>query len=134
MLDVNEEFNRKKLKSFDASNLPPCKAELLQQFRRANYIASVWNNAHMKLPSIVTPENCGWTLEDNQYQFHWFDGDQLPSFVSESLQTEEEPPHPLHAVKVVFGVTLMAAEGFCLPPISVAATPVLETVRDCKCL
>ncbi|KAG8304744.1 hypothetical protein J6590_086693 [Homalodisca vitripennis] len=78
------------MKSFDASNVPPCKAELLQQFSRANYIASVWNNAHMKLPSIVTPENCGWTLEDNQYQFHWFDGDQLPSFVSESLQTEED--------------------------------------------
>lgn len=28
--DVNEKFNRKNLKNFDASNLPPWKSELLQ--------------------------------------------------------------------------------------------------------
>ncbi|GFX08079.1 uncharacterized protein TNCV_1237581 [Trichonephila clavipes] len=37
-----------------------------------------------------SPENNGWTLEDNQYHFNWFDGDQLPAFVSESLQDESE--------------------------------------------
>ncbi|GFT49910.1 uncharacterized protein TNCV_4175491 [Trichonephila clavipes] len=31
----------------------------------------------------------GWTLEDNQH-FNWFDGDQLPAFVSESFQDELE--------------------------------------------
>lgn len=31
--DVNEEFHRQNVKNFDASNLPPCKSELLQQFR-----------------------------------------------------------------------------------------------------
>lgn len=36
--DVNEAFNRKKLQKFDASCLPPCKSELLQQLLRANYI------------------------------------------------------------------------------------------------
>ena len=46
--DVNEEFSRKKVKNFDASNLPPCKTELQQQFRRANYIAKNHNtyNTH----------------------------------------------------------------------------------------
>ncbi|CAD6208872.1 GSCOCG00010694001-RA-CDS [Cotesia congregata] len=39
--DINEEFNRKNLRNFDASNLPPCKSELWQQFRRASYIASL---------------------------------------------------------------------------------------------
>lgn len=34
---VNEPFNLKKVQSFDASRLPPCKSELLQQFLRANY-------------------------------------------------------------------------------------------------
>ena len=84
--DVNEEFNPKNLKNFDASNLPPCKSELFQQFLRANYIASIWNNATQKEPTILTPENNGWILEDNKYHFHWFDGDQLPGFVSESIQ------------------------------------------------
>ena len=28
--DVNEEFNLKNVKKFDASSLPPCKVELLQ--------------------------------------------------------------------------------------------------------
>ena len=30
--NINEEFNRKNLKNFDARNLPPCKTELFQQF------------------------------------------------------------------------------------------------------
>ncbi|CAG9785380.1 unnamed protein product [Diatraea saccharalis] len=88
--NVNEEFQRQNVRNFDASNLPPCKSELLQQFRRANYIASIWSNAHMKNPSILSPENNGWVLKDSQYNFNWFDGDQLPSFVSESLENELE--------------------------------------------
>ncbi|CAG9763424.1 unnamed protein product [Ceutorhynchus assimilis] len=87
---VNEKFHRKNIKNFDATNLPPCKSEPLQQFRRANYIASIWNNANTKLPSIFTPENNGWTLKENQYHFNWFDVDQLPAFVSESLQEDTE--------------------------------------------
>ncbi|GFY58233.1 uncharacterized protein TNIN_74431 [Trichonephila inaurata madagascariensis] len=88
--DVNEEFIRKNVKNFDASNLPPRKSELLQQFRRANYITSLWSNAHMKGICTFSPENKVWTLEDNQYHFNWFDGDQLLAFVSESLQDESD--------------------------------------------
>ncbi|KAF9411372.1 hypothetical protein HW555_009819 [Spodoptera exigua] len=62
--------------------------ELRQQFRRANYIASVWNNASAKMINILNPENYRWTLEDDKYHFHWFDGDQLPDFVSQSLEEE----------------------------------------------
>ncbi|GFR12414.1 uncharacterized protein TNCT_165391 [Trichonephila clavata] len=40
--DVKEAFDRKKLRKFDVSNLPPCKSELLQQFLRANYICTIW--------------------------------------------------------------------------------------------
>lgn len=76
------------MKNFDATNLPPCKSELRQQFRRANYIASVWNNASAKMINILNPENYGWTLEDDKCHFHWFDGDQLPDFVSQSLEEE----------------------------------------------
>ncbi|GFS50961.1 uncharacterized protein TNIN_9841 [Trichonephila inaurata madagascariensis] len=65
--DIKEELNRKNFKNFDVSNLPTCKSELLQQFRRANYISRLWSNAFMKGFSIFNPENNGWTLEDNQY-------------------------------------------------------------------
>lgn len=39
--DVNEAFNVNNLRNFDASNLPPCKSELLQHFLRANYISTI---------------------------------------------------------------------------------------------
>ncbi|GFY45156.1 uncharacterized protein TNIN_144171 [Trichonephila inaurata madagascariensis] len=58
--DVNEAFDRKRLRNFDASNLPPCKSELLQQFLRANYTCTIWNNAHLKSPATYQPENNGW--------------------------------------------------------------------------
>ncbi|CAG9792958.1 unnamed protein product [Diatraea saccharalis] len=45
--DINEAFNRKKMRNFDARSLPPCKNELLQHFLRANYICAIWNNAHL---------------------------------------------------------------------------------------
>ncbi|GFW67920.1 uncharacterized protein TNCV_3872491 [Trichonephila clavipes] len=44
----------------------------------------------MKGICIFSPQNNGWTLKGNQYHFNWFDGDQLPAFVSESLQDESE--------------------------------------------
>ncbi|XP_044730356.1 uncharacterized protein LOC123293560 [Chrysoperla carnea] len=92
--DVDEAFDRKKLRNFDASNLPPCKSELLQQFLRANHICCIWNNAHLKSPTIYKPENNGWVQENNQYHFKWFEGDQLPNYVSDSLEiileTDEE--------------------------------------------
>ncbi|GBP62840.1 hypothetical protein EVAR_44695_1 [Eumeta japonica] len=88
--NFNEAFNRKNLKNVDASNLPPCKTELFQQFLRANYISSVWNNANVKLPTIFTPEHNGWRFEENQYHFHWFDGEQLPGDISEFVKNSDE--------------------------------------------
>ena len=51
-----------------------------------NYISSIWNHANEKEPTIFTPEHNGWRIEENHFNFHWFDGDQLPGEVSESLQ------------------------------------------------
>ncbi|XP_046596549.1 uncharacterized protein LOC124294609 isoform X1 [Neodiprion lecontei] len=88
--DINEAFNRKKLRNFDASSLPPCKNELLQHFLRANYICAIWDNAHLSKPTSRKPENNGWVPESGQYHFKWFEGDQLPNYVSDSLQTLSE--------------------------------------------
>ncbi|GFY41444.1 uncharacterized protein TNIN_77481 [Trichonephila inaurata madagascariensis] len=65
-----------------------CKSEFLQQFRRANYITSLWSDAHMKgvfLVRKIMGEH--WKTSTH---FNWFDGHQLLAFVSESLQDESE--------------------------------------------
>ncbi|CAK1579648.1 unnamed protein product [Parnassius mnemosyne] len=43
--------------------------------------------------NVFSPENNGWTLVDGKYDFYWFDGNQLPGFVSQSMeqQSVEEP-------------------------------------------
>ncbi|GFY60304.1 hypothetical protein TNIN_374611 [Trichonephila inaurata madagascariensis] len=55
-----------------------CKSELLKQFRRANDITSLWNNAHMK-GLIIFKEDTKDADEDNkdlQYQ-HWINDEIL---------------------------------------------------------
>ncbi|GFR14049.1 uncharacterized protein TNCT_202371 [Trichonephila clavata] len=48
------------------------------------------HNAHLKTPTTYQPANNGWILENNKYHFKWFEGDQLPSYVSDSLKTQSE--------------------------------------------
>ncbi|KAH9641100.1 hypothetical protein HF086_003521 [Spodoptera exigua] len=40
--------------------------------------------------SILIQLNNGWILENDEYHFKWFEGDQLPTYVSESLKTVSE--------------------------------------------
>lgn len=87
-VDMNENFN-KKLRSFDASLIPPCKSELYQQVLRTHYIASIWKNAHAKEPTSLSPLEYGWMEMENCYVFKWFEGDQLPCFVSDLIQNSE---------------------------------------------
>ena len=70
----NEPFE-KVLKNYDASNLPPCKVEFHQQLLRAQYINSIWRNAHLNFPSYLSPVKNGWDIQDSKYEFYWFDGD-----------------------------------------------------------
>ncbi|XP_049303200.1 uncharacterized protein LOC125776214 [Bactrocera dorsalis] len=83
--DLNENFN-KKVVNFDASSIPPCKAELYQQFLRAHYISSIWKNAAQKHPTMLNPLEYGWEQQDTSYVFKWFEGDQLPCLVSDFIQ------------------------------------------------
>ncbi|GFY64746.1 uncharacterized protein TNIN_355801 [Trichonephila inaurata madagascariensis] len=77
--DVNEAFDRKKLRNFDASNLPLEKAAS-SSFCEKLYMYH-WNNAHLKI-SHYQPENNGCAFENDKYHFKWFEGDQLPSYVN----------------------------------------------------
>ncbi|CAG9765619.1 unnamed protein product [Ceutorhynchus assimilis] len=80
-------FQEKKIQNFDSSTLPPSQAELTQHLLRTKYIATIWKNAHKKIPSHLLPENCGWILVEENYQFKWFDGPQLPSTIQDIIDT-----------------------------------------------
>ncbi|KAJ8967960.1 hypothetical protein NQ317_016681 [Molorchus minor] len=62
MKNVNEPFQKKQLKNFDASCLPPCYVELRQHLERAHFIANIWTNATLFDPYELEAENCGWIL------------------------------------------------------------------------
>lgn len=83
--DVNENFT-KKVRSFDASSIPPCKSELYQQFLRAHYISSIWKNASQKEPTTLSPLEHGWMEQESSFVFKWFEGDQLPCLVSDLIK------------------------------------------------
>ncbi|GFU43977.1 uncharacterized protein TNCV_1878531 [Trichonephila clavipes] len=79
-LDDNFE---KKCRSFDSSNLPPCKAELYQHLLRVRYVTTFWRNVHLKNLSFLSPLASGWIINDDKYDFVWFAGEQFPSSVAD---------------------------------------------------
>lgn len=85
---MGPKFNLKKLQNFDARYLPSCKSKLLQQFLRASYISSIWNNPYLKCNSVYQLENNGWVKKDNTYHFKNFYGNQLSNYVIESLHIQ----------------------------------------------
>ncbi|XP_055839356.1 uncharacterized protein LOC129907262 [Episyrphus balteatus] len=81
---VNETF-AKKLKNVDASNLPPCKAELYQQLLRAQYVTTIWNNAYLQIPTLLRPQDHGWVEQNGKMELLWFEGDQSPKLVNDVI-------------------------------------------------
>lgn len=86
--DINEPFQKKSLRCFDATSLPPCQDELGQHLLRAKYIANLWSHANQKIPTIFNPVDCGWVEVKNQYQFKWYEGDQVPASVRDIIEDE----------------------------------------------
>lgn len=82
-----DELFQKNLLKYDASNLPPCKAELQQHLLRTQYITSIWRNAHLTNPTFLSPGRQGWTIKDDKYEFKWFEGDCMPQTVLEAIKT-----------------------------------------------
>lgn len=81
--NVHEPFQKKHLKNFDASCLPPCYVELRQQMERMHYIANIWTNATLFDPYELEAQNSGWILNGSEYEFKWFEGPQLPPSVKD---------------------------------------------------
>ncbi|CAH1114431.1 unnamed protein product [Psylliodes chrysocephalus] len=94
----NEEFqdafiNNEK-KAFPCLNdlCAACKAELNQQLLRVSYVADIWCNAHLKVPTVLASHH-GWDLSDDGYTFKWFDGEAMPNTINEivllNIETKE---------------------------------------------
>lgn len=81
---VDDNF-QKTLKNFDPSSLPPCKTELRQHLLRVRYVTQLRSNAYLKYPTSLSPETCGWSINDDKYELVWFLGDQLPSSVADII-------------------------------------------------
>lgn len=80
----------KKVESFNASSLPPCKTELQQHLLRSTYISKVWRNAFLQKPTDWDAKRFGWNELDNKLHFEWFAGDQVPHFIHEVILQPEE--------------------------------------------
>ena len=88
--NTDEAFLEKNFKNFDASCLPPCYMELLQQMKRAHYIALIWNNAAVSDPIVFEPDTSGWTLTGSKCNFVWFEGLQLQPAVKDIIFDNED--------------------------------------------
>lgn len=73
------------VKSYEASNLPPCKAELIKHIDRSAYISNIWMNAYQKVPTKKVAVENGWHEIGGRYEFDWFEGQQLPINVKDVI-------------------------------------------------
>ncbi|GFU18338.1 hypothetical protein TNCV_1980251 [Trichonephila clavipes] len=80
-------YNAKKSKDVDDGRfqLFVSSYKASDQFLRAHYISTIWKNAYKKQPSTLEPFEYGWIEQDNTFILKWFEGDQLPSFVSDLI-------------------------------------------------
>ena len=78
------------LKSIESTSFPPCQKVLLQQIKRAWYLAKLYRSASEQYPCLdISPIFFGWKLFDGQLEIHWFDGEQVPPEMECSNPAEE---------------------------------------------
>ena len=72
------------IKSMDPTTLPPCSKVLLQQIKRACYVAYLYTTAYDAYPAFdLFPIDYGYKLSENgeSLEMHWFDGNQTPDSI-----------------------------------------------------
>lgn len=89
------------VKSFDASNLPPCKTEFAKHFLRASYITWIWQEAYNPITDYdnFMPTSFGWQIGEDKdgnaiYNFDWYYEQALPKLkdiVVEDVNNEGKP-------------------------------------------
>ena len=56
----------------------------------ANYVCSVWLNAHKASPPKFLPSECGWVVQDDCYRLKWYDGEASPTTVEDICHDDSE--------------------------------------------
>ena len=82
------EYFMKNVKRFDSTQLPPCWKSLKQKVLRTIYVNSMWQNATEANCINFSPEQCGWTVNDNKIKPLWFEGDPTPLLVEDIVMVE----------------------------------------------
>lgn len=82
---LSECFKKSLWEKVDSTNLPLSQNELKQQLLRVHYIATIWGNAHEKIPTELKIEECGWKRTETGYEYLWFEGDQWPETVGDII-------------------------------------------------
>ena len=79
------------IKSVEPSLFLPCRQVLLQQIKRAWYIAKLYKNATEEDPAhSITPLDYGWQLSEGKMQIKWYDGEQVPFEIEELIAEDDE--------------------------------------------
>ncbi|XP_077263749.1 uncharacterized protein LOC143898274 isoform X3 [Temnothorax americanus] len=86
--DTSQPFSLN-VRNYDASCLPPCQSELLQQLLRTRYIACLWRNAHNPNSIDMSPTDYGWTDVKGKLEMTWFVGNQLPEAYDDVVITPD---------------------------------------------
>ena len=77
-------------RNIDLSLLPPCRKDLLQHIRLANYQIAIWKRAHLPKPTVPKPtDGNGWTTINGIIQPLWFEGPVIPANIAAEDDTLE---------------------------------------------
>ena len=62
----------------DPEALPPCKSSLVLHIKRANYQACIWRRALLQKPLIPSPNDHGWTIDEQGLSIKWLGSSPAP--------------------------------------------------------
>ena len=85
------------IKSVDPTTLPPCSKVLMQQIKRACYVAHLYSTAYHAYPNFdLFPIGYGYKLSENRksLEMHWFDENQTPESIEKLEIDGDEGNNP----------------------------------------
>ena len=62
---------------------------LREKVKRVNLVTARWRSSIRNAPPLISPENSGWNLVDENYQINWFEGDIVPPAVDGIIIPED---------------------------------------------
>ena len=85
-----KESSVKKMNNIKVSNFPPCKDNLKEHVKHANFSAGVVHNASVRHPELPLPQDGhGWVCSDGVLEPKWLSGPVLPEQLADILEETE---------------------------------------------